>query len=364
MFQYLHWPNDWGKEIALQLTRTQFQVLIITNAKYFDQIEAELFRFQNRGGHIELIACFYSWEKDLKRINALKRLGNAGGTIGLISLSDITTPPYNAVVLDKSRFISEEWLDPTEAPRELIFQHEKIWKQYYDRADQMRPLTSDVKVHFQIQPIFVEPGEMVKLYWEVQNGDFAELEPGIGAVGLVGQMEIPVFEDTLFRLKGGNNTSIRSKSVFVKTALQKHIEVTVYVFDPISKAYISLDSTTEQGQVYAVFSGDKVKIEWSALPIGKLSEARMGDISNENEIFLEVFTDEEFVFTLRTMHDDFIERVQILAVTDAHSPNFLTPPVFTDAVEPSEVEDPAQKGSTFSIIQWLKKLLKLLTQWK
>jgi hypothetical protein len=218
----LYWPNDWGKEIALQLRRSQFQVLLLTDGKYFDLIESELFLFQNRGGHIELIACLYSWEKTIKRINALKRLGNTGGTIGLITLSELTTPPPNSIVLDKSRLISEELLDQSQPHRELILQQEKLWIQYFERAEQMRPSSSEVQVHFQIQPIFVEPGQVVKLYWEVQNADFAEIEPSIGAVKLEGQIEVPVFQDTLFRLKGGNGNSVKSKSVFVKTTLQKH----------------------------------------------------------------------------------------------------------------------------------------------
>ena len=363
MFQYLYWPNDWGKEIALQLRRSQFQVLVITDSKYFDLIESELFRFQNRGGHVELIACLYSWEKTIKRINALKRLGNAGGTIGLISLSDLTTPPPNSIVLDKTRLISEALLDQTELPRELIFQQEKIWIQYFERAEQMQPSSSEVQVHFQIQPIFVEPGEMVILYWEVHNADFAEIEPGIGAVKLEGQMEVPVFEDTLFRLKVGNTNSVRSKSVFIKTAVQKHIRISLYVLDPVSKVYIPLESSSDQGQVYAVFAGDKVKVEWSSLPMGKLSEARLGDISNESFIYLEIFADEEFVFTLRTMHDDFIERIQILTVNNEN--RIITKPlVLTESFQVSEIEVHEQKGSTFSLNQLFKKLLNLLTKRK
>lgn len=363
MFQYLYWPNDWGKEIAMQLRRSQFQVLVITDSKYFDLIESELFRFQNRGGHVELIACLYSREKTIKRINALKRLGNAGGTIGLISLSDLTTPPPNSIVLDKTRLISEALLDQTELPRELIFQQEKIWIQYFERAEQMQPSSSEVQVHFQIQPIFVEPGEMVKLYWEVHNADFAEIEPGIGAVKLEGQMEVPVFEDTLFRLKVGNTNSVRSKSVFIKTAVQKHIRISLYVLDPVSKVYITLESSSDQGQVYAVFAGDKVKVEWSSLPIGKLSEARLGDISNENFIHLEIFADEEFVFTLRTMHDDFIERIQILTVNNENK--IITKPlVLTESFQVSEIEVHEQKDSTFSLNQLFKKLLNLLMKRK
>jgi len=194
---------------------------------------------------------------------------------------------------------------------------------------------------------------MVKLYWEVHNADFAEIEPGIGAVKLEGQMELPVFEDTLFRLKVGNTNSVRSKSVFIKTAVQKHIRIALYVLDPVSKVYIPLESSSDQGQVYAVFAGDKVKVEWSSLPIGKLSEARLGDISNENFIHLEIFADEEFVFTLRTMHDDFIERIQILTVNNENK--FINKPLeITESFQVSEIKVHEQEDSTFSLNQLFK----------
>ena len=364
MFQYLHWPKDWGTEIAFQVTRAQFQVLFIIDGKSFNQIEAELFRFQNRGGHVELIACLYAWEKNIKCINALKRLANAGGVIGLITLSELSTPPANTVIIDKCRLISESELKSSEHVGELIFDQEKAWKHLFERAEPFRPSESEVQLHFQAQPSYVEPGGTIKLYWEVHHGDFAEIEPGIGAVPLAGQMEVPVFEDTLFRLKGGNIASTRSKSVFIKTAQQKHIVLSVSVLDVVSKAYIPLESTHEQGNVYAVFVGDRIKIDWTSLPIGLLTEARMGDIANESSICVEVFSDEEFVFVLRTVQEDFVERLQILAVSAVDMGKQIQEQVLTASVEASEIKVAETLKTAGVLIPVLRKIINFFKIWK
>ncbi len=364
MFQYLHWPKDWGTEIALQLSRAQYQVLFVVDGNNFDKIEAELFRFQNRGGHIELIACLYAWEKNIRSVNALKRLANGGATIGLISLSEMTTPPANSVVIDKSRLISEVALAEAENPGEIIFSQERIWKQLFDRAEHFQPSETEVQLHFQVQPSHVEPGGLVKLYWEVRDADFAEIEPGIGAVPMVGQLEVPVFEDTLFRLKGSNKSLLRTKSVFIKTAQQNNIVLSVFVFDVVSKAYIPLESTKEQGHVYAIFVGDRIRIDWNSLPIGVLSEAKLGDIPNESSINLEVFSDESFKFKLRTIQEDFIETLQILAISDEKIDRPLKTVNHDQSIETTVLNKKNQEHKHDASTSFFQKIVNLLRIWK
>lgn len=365
MFQYLHWPKDWGNEIALQLKRAQYQAQLITDAISFDQLEAELFRFQNRGGHIDLIICLYAWEKNLKRINALKRISNAGGVLGIITLSEWVQPPGNSAIIDKSRLISALPLELRENTGEMIFLQEKTWKNWLERSEKLLPSDSPVQIHFQANPTFVQSGNTVKLYWEVLNADFVEIEPGIGPVANTGQTEIPVFEDTLFRLKANNAASLRSKSIFIKTSTQQHITLSIQVYDPESGGFIPLESTQEQHHVYAVFSGDKVRIDWEALPIGTFSETRMGTLPNIGTETVQIFGDEQFIFTLQTMQDNHVLRLQILAVSDLATQKNI--PLGLDELSVKEPEifplDTQQHLNKRSVWSWLIRLLKWL-RWK
>jgi hypothetical protein len=55
MFNYLYWPYDWGAEVASQLARVQSHAQIILGIAELEKMEAEIFKLQNRGIHVELI---------------------------------------------------------------------------------------------------------------------------------------------------------------------------------------------------------------------------------------------------------------------------------------------------------------------
>ncbi len=73
--------------------------------------------------------------------------------------------------------------------------------------------TNDIRIlQFTIEPSRINSGETVTLAWEVENADGVEIQPGIGAVELVGTSRIPVVETTVFTIKAWKGDKIISET--------------------------------------------------------------------------------------------------------------------------------------------------------
>ncbi len=358
MFQYLHWPDEWGREIALQLERIRFQIMLTTDGRQFDELETALFRFQNRGGHVDILLCLHAEEKTIRRVNALKRLSHAGAKVGIIVLNVYQTPPGNLAILDKSRLMTDFVLEDTTDIRELIYQQEKIWRQCLEQSEQLLPNSEDIRIHFQTASSFIVPGGIVKLYWDVAHADHIEILPGIGVVEASGSVEVPVFDDTLFQLKAINQASARIQSIFIKTIPQDPFTLEVEVWDTDSGDYIPLESVHPHQFVFAVFRSDKIRIRWNALPAGELTEMRMGSLPLTGLETIQVFADEQFIFTLQTACETYVYTLKILTATA--SDELIRTEKLPELPEPM-LPAPSNEDQSIKTASWLKRFLKWLS---
>lgn len=319
MFNYLYWPFDLGSEVATQLKRLQSHVQITAGMAELEKMEAEIFKLQNRGVHVELIVFLAQSERGLKNMNTLKRMAIAGSNIALVAIPESKQFIECFAILDKKQLISNVDYGAVSNTGELIYNKAKAFQVLQSKSEKLDYSVSDIRINLQANKTEVQPGESVELYWEVENADFILLDPVIGTIDTTGNISIPVFEDTLFRIKASSKSGILIKSVFIKVVDDAFIELKVSVYDPSSKDFVTLDSANPPHHSYAVLKGDRIKIEWSTKANGILKEAKLGFINVFGEHIFQIFDNDNYSFTLETTLGVYNRNLDLFAVTEQPS---------------------------------------------
>ena len=359
MFSYLYWPYDWGTEISVQLKRVQHFVQIITPVADFEKMESELFRLVNRGVYVEVVVCQFPSEKTMKHVNTLKRLAASGSDISTVTLSDPLQRTEYYAILDRKLIVSNRQYEGAEHYGELIVQKTRELKHVFEGADPVRSSLEEMRIFFQCDTMEVRRGRSVNLYWEVEYADFVELDPGIGPVEASGNISVPVFEDTLFRIKAGNRSGILVKSLYVKVSDQALVHLELYVFDPVEQDYVLLQSANNPGHTYAVMKGDRLRLVWSASASGLLSERRLGGISSSGEHNFQVFHDENFTFTLLTTLGENVVDLEIIAMVERFSGELIAP----EMPSVGETRAPQSAAGRKNRPRWMAWLLGVIKKW-
>ena len=316
MFTYLYWPNEWGSEVASQLRKVHTQLQMVVDVPDFQGMESELFRLVNRGVYLELIVCQRSLEKTLKQTNVLKRLALSGVEVYVLPLNRPEDRYERFVIFDRKHLVSDTYHEDVSDYLQLIARQSALFQRLASQAEKVNPALDDVRIRFESNATEVGEGETVQLYWEVQNADFVELDPGVGAVDALGNFSTPILEDTLFRIKASNKTGILMKSVLVRLRQEPTIRMTLSVIQPGSSLSIPLESAFANRHSYAVLRGDRLKLEWNTPVPGVLTEKRLGKLRLEDAYDFVVFQDEKFTFTLDTAFGVKQVDVEIVAMED------------------------------------------------
>ena len=162
----------------------------------------------------------------------------------------------------------------------------------------------------------VTAGEAVDIHWAVENADFIDLEPGIGAIEAAGSLSMGIFEDTLFRIRAGNRRGMRMRSHLVRIAEPSDLEVTLSVLDAATGIYIPLEPATPAPPAYAVLRGDAIRIAWRSPVPSTLHEARLGRLLSSGHHDRQVSEDQLFVFTLMTPLGGSSTRVSVMVLDE------------------------------------------------
>jgi hypothetical protein len=315
MFNYLYWPYDWGAEVASQLVRVQSHIQITVGIAELEKMEAEIFKLQNRGIHVELIVFLSQSERGLRNMNTLKRMAIAGSNIALVSIPESNQFIECFAILDKKQLISNVDYGTVNNTGELIYNKVKEFQVISSKSEKLDYSVSDIQINLQADKTEVQPGDLVEIYWEVENADFIVLDPVVGAVNTNGNISIPVFEDTLFRIKASNKSGILIKSVFIKVVDDSFIELKIAVYDPATAEYVPLESANPPHHSYAVLRGDRIKMEWSTKANGILKESKLGFINIFGEHIFQIFENENYIFTLETTLGVYTRKLDLFAVS-------------------------------------------------
>jgi hypothetical protein len=325
MFNYLYWPFDWGSEVATQLARVHSHVQITSAIAELEKMEAELFKLQNRGIHVELIVFLALSERGLRNMNTLKRMAIAGSNIALVSITESNQFVECFAILDKKQLVSNVDYGNVINIGELIYNKAKEFQVISSKSEKLDYSISDIHINLQVDKTEVQPGDMVELYWEVENADFIALDPVVGSINTRGNISVPLFEDTLFRIKASNKSGILIKSVFVKVVNDSFIELKISVYDPATTAYVTLESANPPHHSYAVLKGDRIKMEWSTKANGILKESKLGFINIFGEHIFQIFENENYIFTLETTLGVYNRKLDLFAISDQSSKLSLNP---------------------------------------
>jgi len=354
MFNYLYWPYDWGSEVASQLSRVQSHVQITIGIAELEKMEAEIFKLQNRGIHIELIVFIAPSERGLRNMNTLKRMAIAGSNIALVSISESNEFLECFAILDKKQLISNVDYGAVTNTGELIYNKVREFQVISSKSEKLDYSVSNIQINLQADKTEVQPGDLVEIYWEVENADFIVLDPAVGAVNTNGNISIPVFEDTLFRIKASNKSGILIKSVFIKVVDDAFIELKISVYDPAAADFVPLESANPPHHSYAVLRGDRIKMEWSTKANGILKESKLGFINIFGEHIFQIFENENYIFTLETTLGVYTRKLDLFAVSEQASQ------VSLNLAEPfKNIKSPLlynQKGSLENkLFKWFKR---------
>jgi len=323
MFQYLCWPDGWAEEAATHLRRAQAQVQMLLRASDFAKVEEELFRLANRGVYLELCLLEHTADRSLRYVNARKRLVLAGAHVTVQTLHSYREVRECLLVIDRRHLLSNTEYGNADDHRAILVDRSRHFQALMASGRREDPAVDDLRIRLWSSAAAVSTGEAVEIHWEVENADFIDMEPGIGAVEATGSLSVSIFEDTLFRIKAGNRRGMLMRSHLVRIAEPSELEITLSDLDRASGIYVPLEPASSTPPAYAVLKGDLIRLAWRTPVPSTLQEARLGQLLSSGNHGLEVSEDEIFVFTLRTASGEASTRVSVLVLDE---PSYLPLP--------------------------------------
>lgn len=323
MFQYLHWPDDWAEEAASHLRRVQAQVQLLLRASDFAKVEEELFRLANRGVYLEVCIREHTADRTLRYVNAKKRLVLAGAHLTVHTIHDYREVQECLLIIDRRHLLSNTDYGNPDDHRAILVDRSRHFQALMTSGRREDPAVDDLRIRLWSSSGAVATGEAVDIHWEVENADFIDMEPGIGAVEAAGSLSMSIFEDTLFRIKAGNRGGMLMRSHLVRIAEPSDLEVTLSVLDRASGLHVTLDPASSNPPSYAVLKGDLIRVSWRSPVPSSLQEARLGQLLSSGHHELEVSEDEIFVFTLRTALGESTCHVSVMVLDE---PSYLPVP--------------------------------------
>lgn len=359
MFSYRYWPFDWGAEVAAQLRRVQHQAQIITSVRDFEKMEHDLIRLVNKGVYLEIVICQFPSERTMKHTNILRRLAVSGSNVFTTPLFDQLQRTEYYAIFDRQQLLSNTEYEGADNHGELLLAKSKELERIASHAEKLNPSADEIRIVFQADQAEVSKGRSVQLYWDVEEADFIELDPGFGPVASSGTISASIYEDTLFRLKAGNRSGILIKSLFVKMKEDSPLSLQLSVFDTASSEFIPLQSANSPDHIYAVLKSDRLRLEWSASASGLLSEARLGSIQSNGEHVFQVFHDEKFTFTFITTYGEYVANMEVYTHIETFSAGIVIPEQnHKDVTEMPERTAP-RKGSLWQrFLRAIQKIFK------
>jgi hypothetical protein len=323
MFQYLYWPDDWVEEAVSHLRRAQAQVQILLRASDFAKVEEELFRLANRGVYLEVCLLEHTADRSLRYVNAKKRLVLSGAHVTVHILHNYREERECLLVIDRRHLLSNTEYGSPDDHRAILVDRSRHFQALMTSGRREDPAVDDLRIRLWSSSASVSTGEAVDIHWEVENADFIDMEPGIGAVEAAGSLSVSIFEDTLFRIKAGNRRGMLMRSHLVRIAEPSELEITMSVLDRASGIYVPLEPATSTPPTYAVLKGDLIRLSWRTPVPSTLHEVRLGQLLSSGYHELEVSEDEIFVFTLRTALGEASTQVCVMVLDE---PSYLPLP--------------------------------------
>lgn len=280
MFDYCYWPEGIEAELNKQLDNFHHQAQLLIDGQVFLELANKIIKAQVAGKYFELIILLPKGYRTLENANLFHRITQAGAKVGIIETTLFDENLEQFSIFDNRLYYSTKKLEAEVDFADFFYRKHQDFETLMKASRLVNSFSQEIKLSFTAEKYFAIKGEEVSIFWDTSNANSSVLTPGNKVLDAKGEARLVIEEDTFFTITSKNEKSKTSLSIFIKCLEVDHLKLSVSIFNKEIDDYIPLDSISKNKEVYAVFLGDLVRVEWSCKPETKLIESRLGKLNN------------------------------------------------------------------------------------
>lgn len=315
MFRYYHTYN-YTAEIDKELKRTNYLVQILVDEYDLFLLSKSLLGLLNREVNLEIVIISTTEKKSMKLVNLCKRLIDLNAQIFWKVDKDTFVKEDYFAIFDKQYLICARKQVDFENTETLLRLKNDFFNGFCIPSSKLRLKSGEIEIQFAATSSIIYSNELAVLTWDIKNAHQVTIEPEIGAVGASGTKQFSLKKDTLFKISAKNKDHSSKKSLFIRVIDTKAIDFAVSAFDTHIKEYVQLTPSSQNDSNYAVYYGQKIRIYWDIGLIGKLTEAKLGNLPLQREHEFEISKNETFIFIFKTINNQQVKTINFYCFED------------------------------------------------
>ena len=348
MFRF-YYSYDLMSELEKELQRDHKMVQLMIDEYDLFLLSKFLFEAVSDDLTAEIVVISTSHKKSMKLVNLCKRLIDMNVQIYWKVDKDLFVKEDYFAIFDKEYLVSKRKQEDFDNPENLVRSKNDFFNGLTLASKKLTMFDGDILVDFELNQSIVYPGEEVVLSWEVKNAHEIQIEPFDEKFEEKGIKHLSINKDTKFTLVAKNKGVVQKKSVYVRVLKRKEITFEVEVFDPILKEYIAIQTTNENTNDYAVYSGQMVKLSWNIKMLGKLLEANLGNLPLIGSHEFEISKKTDFNFVFQSINNNQRKNISLHC--------FENNEIFKETIEPTEIKTIKNKNSFKKFLYLVKEYL-------
>lgn len=316
MFDYSYWPEGLPIELNKQIRNFHHKAQILVDGPTFLELGGNILKAQMGDKFFELVVFLPKGYRTLEIANLLHRLVQAGAKVGLFEVDILDQELEQFAIFDNKLFMSNRLTELDKGIFQLLLQKHSDFERIMNNSLPVSFSSQEIKMKFTANRYFVSKGREVGLSWKVENANSIILNPGNIEVDAEGNSTFTIENDTLFTITSRNAKNKDTLSIFIKCLGDEQIEILVSVYQKELSDYVNIDPISKNEEVYAVYRGDLLKIEWVCLSSFSLTEAGLGKLKNIGFHNFIAAENRQFDFELHLPIRSFKKQLKIYPFTD------------------------------------------------
>jgi hypothetical protein len=257
-------------------------------------------------------------------------------------------------VFDSKLLISNKLPDLEKGIFQLLFQKHSDFERIMNNSLLVSFSFQEIKMKFLANRYFVSKGGEVELSWKVENANSILLNPGNTEVEAEGSIILLIEKDTLFTITSRNAKNQNTLSIFIKSLDDEQLDLLVSVYQREISDYVKIDPISKGEEVYAVYKGDLLRVEWACKSDSSLIETGLGKLKNVGFYNFIASEKRQFDFTLQLPNRNFKKQLKIYPFTEK---GMITKSGSLDGLN----SEPGVQLSKFrlrnDLLRWVRKLV-------
>ncbi len=308
MFRYYHTLN-YASEIEKELARVHYLVQILIDEYDLFLLSKSLLHLLDREVNLEIVIISTTSKKSMKLVNLCKRLVDLGAQIYWKIDKDTFVKEDYYAIFDKQYLICARKHSDFDSAEALLRQKNDFFNSLCIPSSRLRLKSGEIEIQFAAASGIIYSNQDVVLNWDTKNAHEIEIQPEIGMVSASGSKRIKIKSNTQFKITAKNKDHSLKKSLFIRVIENKEIGFVIAAFDSIIKEYVQLSPSSFNESNYAVYFGQKIRIQWDIGMMGKLTEANLGNLPLQAEHEFEISKNKTFIFIFKTMNNSQVKKI-------------------------------------------------------